>query len=126
METTKFIFNPDGTLRFAVDNIENMVIEDTDIVIESDIQLDYSKIYRLVDGSIVTEDYEMPQELITGAKWEEVRTERNKLLSESDWTQNQDVPETTRNAWTTYRQTLRDIPSTYSSPEEVVWPTKPS
>tara|TARA_B100000035_G_C20933522_1_gene524140 strand:+ start:606 stop:986 length:381 start_codon:yes stop_codon:yes gene_type:complete len=126
METTKFIFNPDGTLRFAVDNIENMVIEDTDIVIESDIQLDYSKIYRLVDGSIVTEDYEMPQELITGAKWEEVRTERNRLLTESDWTQNQDVPETTRNAWTTYRQTLRDIPSTYSSPEEVVWPTKPS
>ena len=125
METTSFIFNQDGTLKFTVNNIENMDIEDTDVIIESDIQIDYSKIYRLVNGSIVTEDYEMPQELIIGAKWEEVRTERNKLLSESDWTQNQDVPETTRNAWTTYRQTLRDIPSTYSSPEEVVWPTKP-
>lgn len=25
-----------------------------------------------------------------------------------------------------YRQALRDIPQTYSNPEEVVWPQKPS
>ena len=86
------------------------------------------------NGSIVTEDYEMPQELIIGAKWEEVRTERNKLLSESDWTQNQDVPETTRNAWTTYRQALRDLPTTATptldsdgdlDKSSVAWPDKP-
>ena len=103
-----------------------MVIEDTDIIIESDIQIDYSKIYRLVDGNIVAEDYAMPQELITEAKWEEVRVERNRLLTESDWTQNPDVPETTRNAWQPYRQALRDITNTYSSPNDVVWPTEPS
>ena len=126
MSTTTFIFNSDGDLIVATDSRENLVIEDTDIIIESDIQIDYSKIYRLVDGNIVAEDYAMPQELITESKWEEVRIERNRLLTESDWTQNPDVPETTRNAWTTYRQELRDITSTYSSPEEVVWPTNPS
>tara|TARA_B100002019_G_scaffold112790_1_gene97120 strand:- start:47 stop:427 length:381 start_codon:yes stop_codon:yes gene_type:complete len=126
METTSFIFNQDGTLKFTVNNIENMVIEDTDIIIESDIQIDYSKIYRLVDGNIVAEDYAMPQELITESKWEEVRVERNRLLTESDWTQNPDVPETTRNAWQPYRQALRDITNTYSSPNDVVWPTEPS
>ena len=126
MEKTAFIFNPDGTLRVAVDNIENMVIEDTDTIIESDIQIDYSKIYKLVNGIIIAEDYVMPQELITGAKWEEVRKERDKLLTESDWTQNLDIPEATRNVWTTYRQALRDIPQNNTDPETVVWPTKPS
>lgn len=125
MEKTSFVFNPDGTLRLAVNNLDGIVINDTDIIIESDIQIDYSKIYKLVDGSIVTEDYVMPQELITGAKWEDVRTERNKLLTETDWTQLPDIPTEVKESWQTYRQALRDIPSTYSSPENVVWPTKP-
>ena len=55
-----------------------------------------------------------------------LREERNKLLQESDWTQNPDIPEETRNAWTTYRQELRDITKTYYNIAEVVWPNKPS
>ena len=57
---------------------------------------------------------------------EVLREERNKLLQESDWTQNPDIPEETRNAWTTYRQELRDITETYKTLAEVVWPNKPS
>lgn len=125
MEKTSFVFNLDGTLRLAVNNLDGIVINDTDTIIESDIQIDYSKKYKLVDGSIVTEDYVMPQELITEAKWEEVRTERNKLLTETDWTQLPDIPTEVKESWQTYRQALRDVPSTYSSPEDVVWPTRP-
>lgn len=56
---------------------------------------------------------------------EGLRHERNLKLAETDWTQNPDVPETTRNRWTTYRQALRDITETYYSVGDVVWPQKP-
>lgn len=54
-----------------------------------------------------------------------LRKERNKLLIESDWTQGDDVPSNIKTPWTTYRQSLRDITNTYTSLEDVVWPTKP-
>lgn len=59
-----------------------------------------------------------------------VRTIRNGLLEESDWTQNPDSPLTTekKTEWATYRQALRDVPATNSSVtdiDSVVWPTKP-
>jgi len=56
---------------------------------------------------------------------EELRTERNKLLAETDWTQNNDVPETTTLKWQEYRQSLRDITEQYASVYDVVWPEKP-
>ena len=64
-----------------------------------------------------------------------LRKERDRLLLESDWTQFPDVPEATRTAWQTYRQQLRDLP-TSASPSldeiyeldlsSVTWPSKPS
>jgi hypothetical protein len=53
-----------------------------------------------------------------------VRYKRNRALSESDWTQLADAP-VDREAWTTYRQALRDIPLQPGFPHEVVYPTKP-
>jgi hypothetical protein len=53
----------------------------------------------------------------------ELRQERNRIISESDWMANSDV--TMSDAWRTYRQALRDITNTYSSLNDVVWPTKP-
>tara|TARA_B100002019_G_scaffold293297_1_gene319932 strand:+ start:11240 stop:11542 length:303 start_codon:yes stop_codon:yes gene_type:complete len=59
--------------------------------------------------------------------WEHVRIKRNELLQESDWTM---IPGCTvdQAQWAAYRQTLRDIPTTYAEtgPESVVWPRKPS
>jgi hypothetical protein len=55
----------------------------------------------------------------------QVRAERNRLLTASDWTQLPDVPEATRAAWTAYRQTLRDIPQQDGFPRDVAWPVKP-
>lgn len=55
---------------------------------------------------------------------EEVRTKRDSLLAESDWTQVADAP-VDKAAWATYRQALRDIPEQAGFPNEVTWPTKP-
>lgn len=57
-------------------------------------------------------------------KGEEVRSERNQLLSETDWMAGSDV--TMSDEWRTYRQALRDIPSQEGFPNTVTWPTKPS
>lgn len=56
---------------------------------------------------------------------ENIRTERNKKLADTDWTQ---LADSTANAtaWGTYRQALRDLPSTDGFPHNVTWPTQPS
>jgi len=54
---------------------------------------------------------------------EELRTERNSLLAETDFYGNSDV--TMSDAMTTYRQALRDITSSATSLDDVTWPTKP-
>ena len=53
-----------------------------------------------------------------------VRIERDKLLTQSDWTQVADAP-VDQAAWATYRQALRDIPQQAGFPYSVTWPTKP-
>ena len=57
-------------------------------------------------------------------KAEEVRQKRDYLLKESDWMACSDV--TMPDAWKTYRQALRDVPSQGGFPNSVTWPTKPS
>ena len=64
-----------------------------------------------------------------------LREERFRLLSECDWTQGEDVPNSIKTAWQTYRQALRDLPAS-ASPKldsnhdldltSVTWPTEPS
>lgn len=54
----------------------------------------------------------------------QVRGERNRLLSGTDWTQLSDAP-TNQSAWATYRQALRDLPEQAGFPHNVTWPTKP-
>jgi len=61
-----------------------------------------------------------------GSQWENVRANRNKLLSESDWTQIIDSPFTDeqKEEWKLYRQLLRDI-TLQSDPFNISWPVKP-
>ena len=61
-----------------------------------------------------------------------LREERNQRLSETDWRDLPSYPGTDQNEWRTYRQALRDLPST-AEPQlddngqltNVTWPTKP-
>jgi hypothetical protein len=68
---------------------------------------------------------------------EDIRKTRNQLLLESDWTQASDSPLTDakKTAWATYRQSLRDVPSSLNLSGIKVWhqgicnsymPNKPS
>ena len=56
--------------------------------------------------------------------WAGVRYRRNRLIAASDWTQLPDVAAVTQNAWTTYRQALRDI-TLQTDPFAIVWPVAP-
>ena len=64
-------------------------------------------------------------------EWKQIRTERNRLLAETDWV----VIKARENGgqvaekWKTYRVGLRNIPSDQSDAtkySEITWPTKPS
>jgi hypothetical protein len=58
--------------------------------------------------------------------WEEIRSQRDSLLTASDWSVASDAtPKPSKEAWLTYRQELRDLPQSFSSPEEVIWPELP-
>ena len=61
-------------------------------------------------------------------EWTQIRAERDRLLSETDWTQNNDSPCTAidKSQWKTYRQELRDIPKEQSSAKkytDITWPS---
>ena len=55
-----------------------------------------------------------------------LRSQRDALLAQSDWTQLQDSPLTDaqRQSWATYRQSLRDLPATVDI-NNIVYPEKP-
>jgi uncharacterized protein YjiS (DUF1127 family) len=57
-------------------------------------------------------------------QWRKVRSKRNQLLQESDWTQLPDVPIANKDAWAEYRQALRDI-TEQPDPFNIAWPTPP-
>jgi len=55
-----------------------------------------------------------------------IKATRNQLLASCDWTQMPDVDFTKKALWATYRQTLRDLPSTITDPRTFTeWPHNP-
>lgn len=64
---------------------------------------------------------EIPQEWLV----ERMRIERDRLLAESDWTMHSDAP-TDKTSWATYRQALRDFPTTWEPAETADFPEPPA
>lgn len=64
---------------------------------------------------------------ITENEYRPVRKTRDRLLQECDWTVGIDSPlsDDKKEEWKTYRQALRDLPSTLTDVEKVFWPVKP-
>jgi len=62
-------------------------------------------------------------ELNAGEPLKLLREERNRRIAETDWWASSDL--TMSAEQTAYRQALRDITETYTSLDDVVWPTKP-
>ena len=76
-------------------------------------------------------------DLETAEPARQVRVIRDRLLAESDWTQNRDVVLLNDTTWQQYRQDLRDLPASASftpsldsngdlDMSSVTWPLKPS
>ena len=66
---------------------------------------------------------------ILAEKWADIRTRRNRELTESDWVvvkAKEEHPNTSIDSnWMEYRTALRDI-TKQSDPDNITWPTKPS
>lgn len=100
----------------------------------------YTTIERCIDGNgneihyasvkDLREAFNTPEENIASAyaaqQWVAVRSQRDKLLAECDWvvTKNTEVGQPIPEAWSTYRQALRDI-TNQADPDEITWPQKP-
>lgn len=58
----------------------------------------------------------------------QMRTQRDRLLAASDFTQVPDSPLTAakREEWRLYRQALRDLPETTPDPAAAAWPNAPA
>lgn len=78
----------------------------------------------MLNISLLWDDYSISTE---EQKWAYIRITRNRLLNACDWTQLPDAPltEEQKQAWGVYRQVLRDIPSSYTNADDVVFPIEP-
>ena len=65
-----------------------------------------------------------PDEIPAEYFLERMRLHRDRLLKESDWTQVADAP-VDQQAWATYRQALRDFPTTWTVGPEADFPDTP-
>lgn len=119
----KIVYNKENRFVSVVrDDIP--VAEGYSFIITEDPPEDLSTEYVLENETWVRKPELSDTSLIIESMWKWVRSERNRLLQSTDWTQLPDVPTATKEAWATYRQQLRDI-TNQSDPFNIVWPTPP-
>lgn len=99
-------------------SIEDFILEDGQSIIEGIYEVSE---YKIIDASPIEQSIDF---------WETIRLQRNELLNQSDWTQVNDSPlsDSKKQEWATYRQSLRDLPATYQSVNniaDVIFPTMP-
>ena len=91
--------------------------------------------FKVVNGDHLIWEDERPQpteteiqekiaELQAAEPMRILREKRDQLLSQSDWRDLPSYPGSNQEAWRTYRQQLRDLPST-TDPSNPTWPTAP-
>jgi len=79
---------------------------------------------RADDGTVTLQADSTKLEDHKAMLWSQLRTERNRRLAASDWTQLPDA-RVDKDAWVEYRQRLRDLPESVQDPLAVSWPTSP-
>mgnify|MGYP000624176234 CR=1 FL=1 len=94
-------------------DVDGLVIPESWVVLVGEAQIGWSW-----DGSAWIEPAPMPVSV------EELREERDELLTASDFSQLPDTPltEEDRDAWRIYRQSLRDLPENYVPVVSPEWP----
>jgi hypothetical protein len=86
------------------------------------------KVNSISQKQINLETLEVEDKVITLDVMGYLRTRRNHELMACDWTQGNDSPLSSlmKTEWATYRQELRDLPTTtYTDIDNIVWPSKP-
>lgn len=79
---------------------------------------------KMTDEEIAEFNANLPTEAeLLARKWVNIRLQRDAKLRVTDWRASSDL--TLSDAWKTYRQALRDVP-TQSDPDNITWPTEPS
>jgi bacillopeptidase F (M6 metalloprotease family) len=100
-------------------------------------EAEFNEMFRKVTGSdangtaIESTDHDVvwadvsakKDELVAAEPMRLLREERNRRIAETDWWAGSD--HTMTQAQIDYRQALRDITNSYTSLDDVVWPTKP-
>ncbi|MFL0825176.1 tail fiber assembly protein [Vibrio parahaemolyticus] len=83
---------------------------------------------RVIQEFYVGAVSESEKPIVLEQAWNHIRTIRDELMRNTDWTQTVDcpLPDEKKTEFVAYRQALRDIPQTYSDPDLVVWPEKPT
>ena len=77
------------------------------------------QIARMIDGKLFLGKTQAEKD---EEQAREVRSKRDRLLSQTDWTQTVDNPLAGNEDITAYRQALRDIPDQAGFPWNVEWP----
>ena len=105
--------NPNAQFTFGGDNLDTITwVNGTTPISKSDIEAQFTAV-----------EFDMAME--------DLRAKRNRLLTESDWTQSPDSPLTDakKTEWATYRTSLRNLTNGLTTVEQVngvTWPTKPN
>ena len=99
-------------------DLSDILLEDGEAIIEGH----YNRATQKIVDGVVTE--------YIADFFPLIRNKRNELLKESDWTQLNDCPlsDLKKQEWATYRQELRDLPSSQQAIDniaDVIFPTIP-
>ena len=124
MEITRVWRNAENRYVFLSDNVLYHPFGNPYIVNAGDVaMLDMVEAY-LAEHPEALVDEPVPPEPTREQKAASVRSQRNALLAECDWTQLGDVPVDER-MWADYRQALRDVTDQAGFPDSVEWPKRP-
>ena len=124
-----FALNEDGSVYSAISAEKNTLDENTYSVSEKTYKKFLSRpsgtfgVYDPKNDEIEILEYKQDADAIAA----EIKVKRDRLLSETDWTQLGDVgfPLKILEDWQDYRQALRDITKQDGFPFEITWPTPP-
>ncbi|MBS7253502.1 tail fiber assembly protein [Flavobacterium branchiicola] len=119
----KGTYNENGDYTgFYVEGIHENIPEPNIELTEEEWQQALSKNYKVIEGKHSHYPFVQNKEALLA----NLRTTRNALLMDSDWTQVEDapLPEEKKIAWKNYRQELRDL-TDLEDTASIVWPEKP-
>lgn len=119
----KGTYNENGEYTgFYVEGIHENIPQPNIELTEEEWQQALSKDYKVINGKHAYSTFVQSQDDIL----ENLRTTRNILLAETDWTQVEDSPlsDEKKTEWKNYRQALRDL-TDLDDLTSIVWPSKP-